>query len=185
MEGALAARRAGFDLFGILVLAFVTALGGGVVRDVMLDLRPAAIARPEYAAIVIVVALVIALPLAALLGPATSWPVIVLDAAGLSLFAVAGTEKALDHAVHPLPACFLGTVGAVGGGMIRDVFLGEVPHILHKDIYASAALLAAVIVVIGRALKLPPRQLALVAGLTCFALRLVAAAYGWQLPAAL
>ncbi len=181
VEGALAAAHAGFDLIGILVLSFVTALGGGVVRDVMLGLRPAAIARPEYAVIVILGALATALP-ASVRPPVSSWPVTIMDAVGLSLFAVAGTEKALENAVHRLPACFLGTVGAVGGGVIRDILLNEVPHILHKDIYASAALLAAVVVVIGRWLKLGPRPVALAAGIACFGLRIGAVAYGWQLP---
>jgi uncharacterized membrane protein YeiH len=181
VEGALAAVHAGFDLIGILVLSFVTALGGGVVRDVMLGLRPAAIARPEYAVIVILGTLAMALP-GSLFGPISPWPITIFDAVGLSLFAVAGTEKALENSIHPLPACFLGTVGAVGGGVIRDVLLNGVPHILHKDIYASAALLAAVIVVIGRRLKLGPRRVAIVAGLACFALRIGAVAYGWQLP---
>jgi uncharacterized membrane protein YeiH len=181
VEGALAAAHAGFDLIGILVLAFVTALGGGVVRDLMLDLRPAAIARPEYAVLVILGALATALP-ASVLPPVSSWPVTIMDAVGLSLFAVAGTEKALENAVHPLPACFLGTVGAVGGGVTRDLLLNEVPHVLNKDIYATAALFAAVIVVVGRTLKLGPRRLALIAALACFALRIAAVAYGWQLP---
>jgi uncharacterized membrane protein YeiH len=181
LEGALAAVRAGFDPVGILVLAFVTALGGGVARDVMLGVRPAAIAGPQYALLVILAALVMMLPVS-VTGPIEGWPVIALDAAGLALFAVAGTEKALDNGVHPLPASFLGTVGAVGGGVIRDLLLGQVPHILHSDIYASAAFLAAVIVVAGRALGINPRRAAVVAAAACFAVRLAAVAYGWQLP---
>ena len=125
--------------------------------------------------------LAVTLP-SSLLGPISSWPVTILDAAGLSLFAVAGTGKALEHRVHPLPACFLGTVGAVGGGVLRDLLRGEVPHILHSDIYASAAFVAAAIVAGGRALGLSTRAVAVLAGTTCFALRLVAVAYDWQLP---
>jgi uncharacterized membrane protein YeiH len=181
MEGALAAVRAGFDPVGILVLAFVTALGGGVARDVMLGLRPAAIAGPQYALLVILATPAMMLP-SSFAGPIGGWPVPALDAAGLALFAIAGTEKALDNGVHPLPASFLGTVGAVGGGVIRDLLLGQVPHILHSDIYASAAFLAAVIVVAGRALRVNPRLAALVAGVACFGVRMAALAYGWQLP---
>ena len=187
MEGALAGVHAGFDPVGILVLAFVTALGGGVVRDVMLGLRPAAIQGPAYALIVIFAALVVSLLISlmgrnSLLGQLAGWPLTVFDAAGLALFAIAGTEKALDNGVHALPACFLGTVGAVGGGVIRDVLRGQVPLILHSDIYASAAFLAAVIVVAGRGLRWNPRLTALVAAAACIAVRIAAVAHGWQLP---
>jgi len=151
------------------------------VRDVILNVRPAAIEGPVYALIVILSAIAMMVPLP-LTGPVSVWPVIALDAAGLALFAVAGTEKSLDNGVHPLPACFLGTVGAVGGGVLRDLLRGEVPHILHSDIYATAAMLAAVIVAGGRTLGLNARLTALVAAATCFALRIAAVAYGWQLP---
>jgi uncharacterized membrane protein YeiH len=181
VEGALAAIAARFDPVGVLVLAFVTAVGGGVVRDVVLGLRPAAIARVEYPTIVIVAAAITWLASAAL-GAIPPVLAITLDAAGLALFAVAGTEKAREHGVHPLPACFLGTVGAVGGGVIRDVLLNRVPGILHSDIYASAAFVAAVIVVAGRAVGVGPRPAAIVAALACFGLRLIAVAYGWRLP---
>lgn len=182
VEGAFAAIHAGFDPVGIVTLAFVTALGGGIVRDLLIGgMRPAAIADWHYPAIVLGAALVswIAHPV---LGAPTGWTMIVLDAAGLALFAVAGTQKALDHAVHPLPAIFLGTVGAVGGGAVRDVLLGEVPRILHVDIYASAAALAAALVALTHAARRDPRLGATLAAGACFALRIAAVAYGWQLP---
>ncbi|UIJ44181.1 TRIC cation channel family protein [Sphingomonas cannabina] len=181
VEGALIAIGAGFDPVGIVTLAFATALGGGVIRDLLIGIRPAAVADWRYGMIVLgaAIATIVLHPLA---GTLPTWIMIVLDAAGLGLFAVAGTEKALDHGVHPLPAAFLGTVGGVGGGAIRDILLNAVPRILHVDIYASAAFLAAVIVVLGRSAGANARIVALLAGSACFLLRVVAVALAWQLP---
>ncbi|WP_439817408.1 trimeric intracellular cation channel family protein [Zavarzinia sp. CC-PAN008] len=181
LEGALAAAAAHFDPVGVLALAFVTSLGGGVMRDVLIGLRPAAIADWRYALIALTASLVVwwALPYAHAVPPAV---IVALDAGGLALFAVAGTEKALDHGVHPLPATFLGTLGGVGGGVTRDILLNEVPRILHTDIYASAAFAGAVIVVVARAARIDARVAALVAGAACLAIRLVAWNLDWHLP---
>lgn len=181
VEGALTAIAAGFDPVGIVALAFATGLGGGVARDLLIGVRPAAVSDWHYGAIVLsaAVATVLLHPLAGAVPP---WIMLVLDAAGLGLFAVAGTEKALDHGVHPLPAAFLGTVGSVGGGALRDMLLDEVPRVLHADIYASAAFVAAVIVVLGRSMNANARAIAIVAGASCFALRIAAVAFAWQLP---
>ncbi len=107
---------------------------------------------------------------------------IALDAAGLALFAVAGTEKSLHHGIPRLPAIFLGTISGVGGGTIRDVLLNVVPTVLRADVYATAALVAAILVVTGRALRLPPAVTGIIAALACFTLRMAAVAYDWQLP---
>lgn len=181
MEGALAGIAAGFDPVGATVLAFCTALGGGVIRDLMIGVRPAAVQGWAYGALVLVVAAAtwFLWPVARTL-PVQA--VMLVDAAGLALFAVAGTQKALEHDVHGLPAMFLGTVGAAGGGVVRDVLLNGVPRVLHADIYASAALLGAAVVVAGRALRLDPRGVAIVGGLACFALRVAAYSQDWHLP---
>lgn len=182
IEGAATAVAAGLDPIGILTLAFVTALGGGVLRDLLIGTkRPAAIDDWRYAAIVLgaVVAIWWAHPIVGSVPPLTMK---LLDAAGLALFAVAGTEKALDNGVHPLPAIFLGTLGSVGGGAIRDILLNQVPRVLYTDIYASAACAAAAIVASGRALRWSPRVAAITGGLVCFALRMAAILLHWQLP---
>jgi uncharacterized membrane protein YeiH len=182
VEGALAAIDAGLDPVGVLVLAFFTALGGGIIRDVMIGATPpAAIRDPTYPVIVLAAAAVIWL-LQPPEGTIPFWLLIALDAMGLGLFAVAGTEKSLDHGVHPLPAIFLGTVSGAGGGTIRDILLNQVPLLLHADIYALAGMAAAAVVVAGRRLRLPPRLLAVAAILVCCGLRLLAVAYDWQLP---
>ncbi len=108
--------------------------------------------------------------------------VIALDAAGLSLFAIAGAEKSLDVGLGPLTAVLMGGVTGVGGGVIRDLLLGQVPRILTSDIYATAALFGAAILVAARRLGLPNRWSAALGAASCFGLRMTAATFHWSLP---
>jgi uncharacterized membrane protein YeiH len=105
-----------------------------------------------------------------------------LDAAGLALFAVAGTEKALNADIHPFSAILLGTITAVGGGTTRDVLLGQVPAILRVDVYATAALFGASVLVACRRLGLSAPLAAATGGGACFLLRAIAVWQHWQLP---
>ena len=184
VEGALAAIRANLDLFGVLVLSFVTALGGGVIRDLILGANPPSAFRDRrysltaFAAAAVTFVLfehVQRIPIA-LIGT--------VDAAGLALFAVAGAEKALEWKIDPFISVLLGGITGVGGGTIRDLLLARVPLILQADVYATAALLGAAIVVGGRAVRVPPPAAALAGGLTCFALRVVSLQLHWGLPKA-
>ena len=182
LEGGLVAIAAGLDPVGVLVVCFVSALGGGLIRDILTGaLPPAAISGWQYAVLVIVAAVTV-WTLNSLLLQVPQPLVVALDAAGLALAAIAGTEKSLDRGIHPLVAVFLGTVSGVGGGTIRDVLINRVPRVLNSDVYASAACAAAIVVVAGRLLKLPPRAVAALAGLTCFGLRMAAYAWHWELP---
>lgn len=183
-EGALAGVAAHLDPVGVLVAAFLTGLGGGILRDLLIaDGRPAAITDWHYSLVVLAAALSAWLLQSTIRqGPLPA--MVMLDAAGLALAAVAGTEKALEHHVHPVPSIFLGTLGGVGGGAMRDVVLNALPRVLHNDIYAVAAMLGALIVVAGRRMKIDPRIAALAGGLTCFGLRMAAVHFGWNLPTA-
>lgn len=105
-----------------------------------------------------------------------------LDAAGLSLFAVAGAEKALEFGIHPFIAVLMGGITGVGGGTIRDVLLAQVPTVLRADVYATAALAGAVVVVVGRACRLPKTVTALAGVVVCFLLRMVSIWRHWNLP---
>jgi len=105
-----------------------------------------------------------------------------LDAAGLALFAVAGAEKALEFGINPLIAILMGAVTGCGGGVIRDMLLVRIPVVLVANIYATAALLGAAVVVIGRRLGWPPAIAASVGGVVCFAVRVAAVQFHWQLP---
>jgi len=105
-----------------------------------------------------------------------------LDAAGLALFAVAGTEKALDYKIHPFMAALLGTITGVGGGTFRDIFLAHVPRVLQSDIYATAALEGAVILLVIRRLGTSSTLAAIAGSVCCFVLRVVAVYFHWNLP---
>ena len=111
-------------------------------------------------------------------------PVLVFDAAGLGLFAVAGTQKALAFGLNPVMAALLGMLTGIGGGMTRDVLLAEIPTVLRADLYAVAALAGAAVVVIGAALRLPPTAVTIAGAVLCFALRFMAIRRGWHLPVA-
>jgi uncharacterized membrane protein YeiH len=110
--------------------------------------------------------------------------VLLFDAAGLGLFAVTGTQKALGYGLNPVVASLLGMLTGIGGGMMRDVLVAEIPQVLRSDLYAVAALAGAVMVVIGHQLNFAPTVTAVLGAVICFGLRLFAIRRGWQLPVA-
>ncbi len=182
IEGALAAVRGNLDILGLMVLAFSTALAGGITRDVLMgaippqslkDWRYPAIAFSGAAVVFFLHRFVLRIPPPLLIG---------MDAAALALFAVAGTQKAIIYKMHPFIAMLLGTITAVGGGVIRDIFLSQVPAVLRTDVYATAALAGSAALLIARRLGCPPTVAALVGGVVCFALRVVAVTLHWNLP---
>jgi uncharacterized membrane protein YeiH len=182
IEGALAAIAAEFDVFGVLVLSFVTALGGGVVRDILIGAAPPAALRDWRYPAIAFTAGAITFVLHALFGHMAAEVIIVLDAAGLSLFAVAGTEKALAYKINPAIATLMGMLTGVGGGVLRDMLLAQVPSIMRVDIYATAALFGSVVMVVLQRLGLKPYWAAMLGGTACFVLRLIAVWQNWQLP---
>jgi uncharacterized membrane protein YeiH len=182
VEGALAGIDAGLDVFGLMVLSFVTALGGGTLRDLLIGAIPPNSVRDwRYGATAFAGGGVVFFfhPLFHLV---PTHLMITLDAAGLALFAVAGAGKALEYGITPLLAILMGAVTGAGGGTVRDVLLAQVPGVLHSDVYASAALAGAAVVAVGMKLKMP-RGLAMTLGAAfCFVLRLVAVWRHWNLP---
>jgi uncharacterized membrane protein YeiH len=183
ISGAAAARERQLDLFGVYAIAFVTACGGGIVRDLCLGaLPPTGISDWQYLGCSAAAA---TLTLCAFrMIERLQHPVTFFDSLGLGFFAVVGAHKALAHGSNVETAIVLGTVTAVGGGALRDVLLNRVPTILAKEIYAVAALLAAVIQVVaesnGWAIGLTPWFAAGV----CMIGRLLAVRYSWGLPLA-
>ena len=182
ISGATAARQRGLDLFGICTLAFTVACGGGIIRDLCIGaIPPAGLTTWYYLATAIVAA-----GMTVGLYPSVqriNRPVILFDALGLSLFAVTGAEKVLSYGHNAEVAVLLGTTTAVGGGVLRDVLLNRVPVILEREIYASAALIGASIVVLGNYLNWVSSDWVSIIGLiTCFTLRMLALRYHWNLP---
>lgn len=182
IEGALQAMRAGLDLLGVAVIAFVAALGGGIMRDILLgDAPPAALRDRRYPLLTLLAALMAVLvPVLIRAVPAT--PIMVLDAAGLALFAVAGTEKAVAFGSNGVTAAMLGMLTAVGGGATRDVLLARIPVVLRTDFYATAALGGAVAVLLLLRIGAGARWAMSGGFLTCFGLRVAGALLHWHLP---
>jgi uncharacterized membrane protein YeiH len=183
LSGGMMGVRHRLDVFGVLVLSFAAATSGGIIRDVLLGANPPAAIRDWRYIAVSLLAGAIAFYWCAIL---ERWrnSVLLLDAAGLALFAVSGALKALAFQLNPLAAAMLGMLTGVGGGVVRDVLVSEVPTILRSDLYAVAALAGAGVVVIGTVLKLPSTTTTLVGAAICFTLRWVAVRRGWRLPVA-
>ena len=182
VEGASAAISGNLDLLGLIVLAFATALGGGIVRDVLIGaVPPAALRDWRYAAVAFSGGTIVFF-LHHFLEAIPPNLVMVLDAAGLALFAIAGTEKALLHKMHPFIAVLLGTITAVGGGTIRDLFLARTPRVLEADVYATAALAGSVVMILMGRLRLSPAAAAFSGGAVCFLLRVISVWENWNLP---
>lgn len=183
LAGATAGVRRQLDLFGVLVLSFAASSAGGIMRDLLIGAAPpAAISDWRYLVAALFAGLITFrwYPLIERLRN----PVRMFDAMGLALFAVAGTKKALAFGLNPVMAALLGVLTAIGGGMLRDILLAQVPLVLRSDIYAVAALAGASVVVVGSLLDLPPVTTALTGAALCFALRMAAIHFGWRLPQA-
>jgi uncharacterized membrane protein YeiH len=182
LNGALTAIRvAKLDVVCVVTLGMVTALGGGIIRDIFIDsLPPATFSDWRY---------LLVAAFGSLVAFGFGWrltrlnrPILVLDAAGLSLFAVTGASKALDFGVGPGQAVLLGAVTAVGGGTLRDVLTGRVPVVLRSDLYAIPALAAATVVAVTVRTGVYGIPAALGAAVLCFGIRILGARYRLNAP---
>lgn len=182
LSGGLAAVRARLDLFGVLVLALVVGLAGGIIRDLLIGTAPATFRDWRY------LAAAGAAGLATFAARATlerAWNVIqVLDGAGLALFCVTGAVKAVEFRVGPVPAIILGAITGIGGGMLRDVLLRRVPTVLRHDLYAVPALAGAAVVAGAHAAGSSSVAFPLIGIVVCFAIRMVGLRFNVQLPMA-
>lgn len=185
ISGALMAIRRDFDVVGIVILAVITALGGGILRDLVLgDTPPPAFAEWEY----------LVVPLAAAAVTFVAHPelerlmrtLLIFDAAGLGLFCVSGTVKALDYGLAPVAAATLGVTTAVGGGVLRDVIARETPTLVRPDseLYAVPALAGAVAVAIAWEVKAYEPALGAVVAAAVFGIRGLALHRQWRGPRA-
>jgi uncharacterized membrane protein YeiH len=182
VNGALTALRvARLDIVGIVSLGMITALGGGIIRDVLLDsLPPATFVDWRY----LVVAAGGGL-LAFWFGPhleRLNTPITVLDAAGLSLFAVTGASKAMDLGFGPAQAVILGAITGVGGGTVRDVLVRQVPSVLSSGLYAIPALVGAAATVLFTLLGVYGLATGVGAAALCFGIRMVGVRYDLHAP---
>jgi uncharacterized membrane protein YeiH len=183
LSGATAGVRRRLDVFGVLVLSFVAGNFGGITRDLMIGaVPPAALADWRYLAVSLLSGGVTFYWFTAIDRLRSS--VLVFDGAGLALFAVTGTQKALGFGLNPVMAALLGMLTGIGGGMVRDVLVAEIPTVLRADLYAIAALAGAAVVVAGDLLRLPSAATMIAGAALCFGLRFMAIQRGWRLPVA-
>ena len=180
-SGAWAAVRRHMDLFGVLVLGVVTAVGGGTLRDLLLgDIPPFSLQNEIYLYIAIMVSLVV-----------FAWrnqfkiferPLLYFDAIGLGTFLVIGTTKAIEYRLGFLGTVMMGVMTATAGGVIRDILANQVPLILRRDIYASACVAGSVLLVVLLQIGTPRLAALSLSAMTVIAIRLAAIHYGWSLP---
>lgn len=183
LSGGVAAVRNKLDVFGVLVISFVAGNTGGIIRDILIGaVPPAAITDWRYLAVSVLAGV------AAFFWYQTIHKlrdrVQILDAVGLGLFAVAGTQKALAFGLNPISAALLGMTTGIGGGILRDVLLARVPAVLSSELYAVAALAGATVVVMGNLLRVDPLVTAGCGAVLCFGLRFLAIQRRWHLPTA-
>jgi uncharacterized membrane protein YeiH len=183
VSGAMLAVRRRLDAFGITVLAVAAGLSGGMIRDLALGATPPA-AFQDTRYLVAAIGSALCVFFGHRLIARLSKPVMVLDALGLGLFAVSGCRKALSFGLDPLAAIILGVLTAVGGGALRDLLVSEVPRVLREEVYALAALIGAVLVVIGAALGVHDAWTAAVGVGAAFLIRIVSVWRGWHAPRA-
>ena len=182
LDGALVALRvAKLDIVGAITLGMVTAIGGGIMRDLLIGaVPPATFGDWRYLAVATAGGLI-----AFLLGnrlDRLSRPITVLDAAGLSLFAVTGASKALDFGLGAGQAIILGAITGVGGGTLRDVLVRRIPAVLQSGLYAIPALIGAAITVAAIRWSIFGPVAAVAAAATCFLIRMAAVRYSLNAP---
>ncbi|MBS0376449.1 MAG: trimeric intracellular cation channel family protein [Proteobacteria bacterium] len=183
ISGAMLGVRRNLDLFGILVLSFAASSAGGIARDLLIGaVPPASISDWRYLAISLAAGALTFVWYSRIARLRTE--IAIFDAAGLALFAVAGSQKALAFGLNPLMAALLGMLTGIGGGIVRDLLIARTPAVLRSDLYALAALAGAAIVVVGHWLNWPIVPTAIAGAGVCFGLRLLAIRYGWNLPTA-
>ena len=182
LSGGLAGVRARLDVFGVVVLAVVVGVAGGTTRDVLIGVAPQAFRDWRYLAVggAAGVVTLVAFPTLTRLAR----PILLFDAAGLALFCVTGAAAALDRQVGSPEAVVLGAVTGVGGGVLRDVLLREIPTVLHSGLYAVPALLGASVVVIAVEAGTYSMLVPVAAAAVCFAVRLAGIVFDLHLPSA-
>ncbi len=182
-SGAWAGVRREMDLFGVLVLGMVTAIGGGTLRDLLLgDTPPFCLKDENYLWLSLIVSLLVFIGHRHL--KRISNPLLYFDAIGLGTFVVIGTGKALQFNLGPIGAVLMGIMTATAGGVIRDVLSSQVPLILQREIYASACLIGAGLMVTLQYTPLPQNLIFILTATTVITLRLLAISRNWALPKA-
>lgn len=181
VSGALTAINKKFDLFGILFIAFVTAIGGGTLRDIMIGKTPVSWMTDLIYVYLIIAAFVIAIVFRRKLDKFRT-SLMLFDSVGLSVFTILGIEKGIDVNLHPLICVALGTISACFGGVLRDILCNDVPVVFHREIYATICILGGILFFFMRYMNIEDEILMVVTASIIFAARLLAVKFKWSLP---
>lgn len=181
ISGALVASKKDFDLFGVIIIAFVTAVGGGMTRDVLINAHPINWIGDLNYIWTILAAVVFTFLFKSKIAP-LSKTMFLFDTIGIGVFTLLGTQKGLSYDLHPFIAVVMGMVSSVIGGVIRDVLTNEVPLIFKKEVYASACLAGGTTYLITNYLELPENFQSIATVAVVIIIRLLAVKYHLQLP---
>jgi uncharacterized membrane protein YeiH len=181
VSGAFAAMERKLDPFGVLIISFVTAIGGGTVRDVLIGDLPVTWLQNETGIIVIIISAIVSLFFARVLQRFT-YLLLIFDAAGLGLFTLVGIEKGIEHHFSPGICVALGTITGSFGGVLRDVLLNNIPLIFQKEIYASACIVGSIVYFILLHFSISHSLAQVIVITLIITLRLLAVKWHWALP---
>ena len=181
ISGALVAKKKNFDIFGVIIIAFVTAVGGGMLRDVLINAHPINWIGDLNYIWTILIAVGIVYLFRSKIAPLGK-TMFLFDTVGISVFTLLGLQKGLNFNLHPFVALIMGMVSAVFGGVIRDVLTRKVPLIFKKEIYASACLTGGLVYLFLRFLKVPENIQFGISALVIILIRLIVVRYKLELP---
>jgi uncharacterized membrane protein YeiH len=181
ISGALFAAEKKFDLFGVIIIAFVTAVGGGMIRDVLIDAHPINWIGDLNYVWTILIAVFFTFLFKSKIAP-LSKTLFLFDTVGISVFTLLGLQKGLSFNLHPFVALIMGMVSAVFGGVIRDVLIRQIPLIFMKEIYASACLFGGVVYLILGYFKTPENIQFIISASAIIIIRLFVVKYNLELP---
>ncbi len=181
ISGALVAINKKFDPFGVLIIAFVTAIGGGTIRDILIGRNPVAWMQDINYVYAILIATVIAILLRKKISY-LSTSLFLFDTIGLGVFTIIGTEIGIQYDLHPLISIALGTMTATFGGVTRDILCNEIPVIFRKEIYASACIIGALVFILLQQTNLQVNVVYIITVITVILIRLVAVKFKLSLP---
>ncbi|MDT0608548.1 trimeric intracellular cation channel family protein [Croceitalea rosinachiae] len=181
ISGVLVAMEKKLDLFGVLIIAFVTAIGGGTLRDLLIGNTPVVWMRDSVYVITIVITVIVAILFAKQLKYLRK-SLFLFDTIGIGLYTLVGVEKGLEAQLLPIMCIALGTITASFGGVIRDILCNEIPVIFRKEIYATACILGGVSYFLLNKLPIPPNYAFIIAIFVVILLRILAVKFNIRLP---
>ena len=181
ISGALVASDQDFDLFGVIIIAFVTAVGGGMLRDVLINSHPINwIGDLNYVYIILIAVFITFLFTSKILP--LSKTMFLFDTIGISVFTLLGLQKGLSLELHPMVALIMGMISAVFGGVIRDILSDKIPLIFQREIYASACLLGGFTYLILKQTQMDENIIIIISASVIVSVRLIAVKYNLELP---